>query len=83
MTLFPDVGGLSVPRAAQVYVEAGIPIAVFDPTRGNGKECGNLIGGGEGKWYEHVTADADVIRSWRAHFGRFTALATSPGGSIP
>jgi hypothetical protein len=75
----PDVTGLSVAHAALAYVDAGIPVVPFDPRRGNGKECGNLVGGETGKWYQLVTTDKSQLRSWRATFGRFQALATSPG----
>lgn len=82
MFALADVNGLSVPRAALAFVEAGVPIVPFDPTRGNGKECGNLVGNPRDpadRWYRHVTTDHAQIREWRKRFGRFAALATSPG----
>lgn len=75
----PNVNGYSVPKAALAYVKAGIPIVPFDPKRGNGKECGNLVGGDGLPWYEQVTTDHTPLRAWRSEFGRFQALATSPG----
>jgi hypothetical protein len=75
----PDVTGLSVGRAALAYVNAGINIVPFDSDSGNGKECGNLVGGGSQPWYQKVSTDHDQLRYWRAKFGRFQALATSPG----
>jgi hypothetical protein len=80
MTRFlPDVNGLSVPRAALAYVDAGIPIVPFDPARGNGKECGNLVGGGSSPWHKLVTTDKAQLHAWKRKFGGFQALATSPG----
>jgi hypothetical protein len=76
----PDVNGLSVPQAALAYVRSGIPVVPFDVARGNHKECGNLVGGdGLPPWFEQVTTDHQQLRAWRAKFGRFTGLATSPG----
>lgn len=82
MIELPSVNGLSVPRAALVYVEAGIPIVPFDPKRGNGKQCGNLVGNpndSTDRWYRHVTTDHCAIKAWHKRFGSFEALATSPG----
>lgn len=82
MIEFPNVNGLSVGRAALAYVEAGIPIVPFDPSKGNHKQCGNLVGNPndpDDRWYRHVTVDHDQIRAWRGRFGKFEALATSPG----
>ncbi|MHA7649394.1 bifunctional DNA primase/polymerase [Mycobacterium sp. ML4] len=82
MIELPDINGMSVPRAALAYVEAGIPLAPFDATKGNGKQCGNLVGNpndSTDNWYHHVTTDKEQIKAWRKRFGRFQALATSPG----
>lgn len=78
--MLPDTNGMSAPRAALAYVESGIGVVPFDPTKGNGKQCGNLVGGdGLPPWYEQVTTDRTQLRAWKAKFGRFQALATSPG----
>lgn len=78
--IFPNVNGLSVSKAALAFVEAGIPIAPFDPSRGNGKECGNLVGGPDRpNWYDQVTTNRDTITGWRRQYGKFTGLVTSPG----
>lgn len=71
----PDTNGLSVGRAARAYIDAGIPIAPFDPSKGNGKACWNLL------HYRDVTTDRALIDSWREQFGPFKrlALCTSPG----
>lgn len=82
MIELPDINPLSVPQAALAFVEAGIPIVPFDPKRGNHKQCGNLVGNPRDpadNWYSHVTTDHSQIRAWRRRFGRFEALATSPG----
>lgn len=75
----PDVDSMSsLLGAALAYALAGIPVVPFDPTKGAGKSCGNLIGG-KALWYEQVTTDADQIKGWHKRFGGFQGLATSPG----
>ncbi|WP_225344773.1 bifunctional DNA primase/polymerase [Mycobacterium intracellulare] len=69
----PDVTGLDVFDAAMEYAANGIPVAPFDPARGKGKSCWNLVG------YREVTTSTDVLCGWREQFGPFKALATSPG----
>lgn len=76
--IFPDTTGLGVFDAALVYATSGIPVAPFDPSKGKGKSCGNLVGGNQ-LWYECVTTDKTQLRAWRCQFGDFRALATSPG----
>lgn len=70
---FPDVTGLDVFDAACEYADKGIPVAPFDPSKGKGKSCWNLVG------YREVTTSTDVLSRWREQFGPFKALATSPG----
>jgi hypothetical protein len=70
---FPDVTGLDVFDAAMEYAAHGIPVAPFDPTRGKGKSCWNLVG------YRDITTDPAQLLRWRDKFGPFQALATSPG----
>lgn len=70
---FPDVTGLDVFDAATEYASHGIPVAPFDPARGKGKSCWNLVG------YQDVTTSTDVLCEWREQLGPFKALATSPG----
>lgn len=69
----PDVTGLDVFDAAMEYAANGIAVAPFDPARGKGKSCWNLVG------YREVTTSTDVLCEWREQFGPFKALATSPG----
>lgn len=40
----PDVTGLDVFDAACEYAANGIPVAPFDPDKGKGKSCWNLVG---------------------------------------
>lgn len=75
MTLsLPDVTGLDVFDAACAYALHGIPVAPFDPARGKGKSCWNLVG------YRDITTSGAQLLRWREQFGPFQALATSPGG---
>ncbi|WP_310779153.1 AAA family ATPase [Mycobacterium sp. Z3061] len=70
--------------AALNYASGGIPIVVFDASRGNHKQCGNLIGDSDdaANWYQNVTADPAVIRRWLRNFGPCaTGIATSPGAA--
>lgn len=61
-------------QAAYAYVEMGIPIAPFDPTKGKGKSCWNLVGS-----YDNLAhAKSDVSAMVNA-YGEFRAVATSPG----
>ncbi|AFC42295.1 bifunctional DNA primase/polymerase [Mycobacterium intracellulare] len=69
----PDVTGLDVFDAAVEYAANGIPVAPFDPAKGKGKSCWNLVG------YRDITTDAKQLLRWREQFGPFSALATSPG----
>ncbi|BBY86693.1 bifunctional DNA primase/polymerase [Mycolicibacterium tokaiense] len=71
--VFPDVTDLDVLDAACAYARSGIPIAPFDPAKGKGKSCWNLVG------YRDITTDVAQLARWRAQFGPFEALATSPG----
>lgn len=73
-----DVSGLDCDTAAFVYADAGIPVVPFDPTRGKHKSCGNLMRGSQ-PWYRQVTTDKSQLAEWLDQFGRFRALATSPG----
>lgn len=70
---FPDTTGLGVFDAAMEYAANGLPVAPFDPSKGKGKSCWNLVG------YREVTTSTDVLCEWREQFGPFKALATSPG----
>lgn len=70
---FPDTSGLGVFDAAMEYAANGIPVAPFDPSKGKGKSCWNLVG------YPDITTDAAQLLRWREQFGPFAALATSPG----
>ena len=70
---FPDTTGLDVFDAACEYAAHGIPVAPFDPAKGKGKSCWNLVG------YRDLTTDAAQLLQWRQQFGPFQALATSPG----
>lgn len=70
---FPDATGLEVFDAACEYVAHGIPLAPFDPDRGKGKSCWNLVS------YREMTTSPAVLAAWRKRFGPFKALATSPG----
>lgn len=70
---FPDVSGRDVFDAACEYAAHGIPVAPFDPAKGKGKSCWNLVG------YRDVTTEAAQLLQWRERFGPFKALATSPG----
>lgn len=74
----PDVESMGLLEAAFAYADAGIPVVPFDPRKGKGKSCGNLVGG-EQLWYEQVTTDKTQIKAWHNRFGGFEALATSPG----
>lgn len=69
----PDVSGLDVFDAACEYAAHGIAVAPFDPAKGKGKSCWNLVG------YQDVITDAAQLIKWREQFGPFRALATSPG----
>lgn len=69
----PDVTGLDVFDAACEYAAHGVPVAPFDPDKGKGKSCWNLVG------YRDITTDAAQLLRWRERFGPFKALATSPG----
>lgn len=69
----PDVTGLDVFEAAVEYAANGVPAAPFDPAKGKGKSCWNLVG------YRDITTDAKQLLRWREQFGPFKALATSPG----
>lgn len=71
--LLPDITGLDVFDAAMEYAAHGIPVAPFDPDKGKGKSCWNLVG------YRDTTTDAAQLARWREQFGPFEALATSPG----
>lgn len=71
---FPDVNGLDVFDAACEYAAHGIPVAPFDPSKGKGKSCWNLVG------YRDITTDGAQLLRWREQFAQFKALATSPGG---
>lgn len=70
---FPDVTGLDAFEAAMEYAANGIPVAPFDPARGKGKSCWNLVG------YRDITTRAAQLLRWREQLGPFKALATSPG----
>ena len=70
---FPDVTGMDVFAAACEYADHGIPVGPFDPTKGKGKSCWNLIG------YRDITTERSQLVHWRKQFGPFQALATSPG----
>ncbi|WP_123023580.1 bifunctional DNA primase/polymerase [Mycolicibacterium stellerae] len=69
----PDVTGLDVFDAAVEYAASGVPVAPFDPSKGKGKSCWNLVG------YRDVTTEGAQLLRWREQFGSFQALATSPG----
>lgn len=69
----PDVAGLSPFLAALEYVSHGIAVAPFDPSKGKGKSCWNLVG------YQDITTVERQLMRWREQFGSFQALATSPG----
>lgn len=73
MTCFPDVTGLDVFDAACAYAAHGVPVAPFDPDKGKGKSCWNLVG------YREITTSPATLAQWRERFGPFKALATSPG----
>lgn len=66
-----------------MYARGDIPIVVFDATRGNGKQCGNLVGdAGDDteRWYHHASADLAVLLDWLDEHGpKATGIATSPG----
>jgi hypothetical protein len=72
-----------IAAALTMYAKSGIPVVVFDATRGNGKQCGNLVGDGTDeadKWYCHASAELTVICDWLdEHGSRATGIATSPG----
>lgn len=70
---FPDTTGLDVFDAAMEYAANGIPVAPFDPSKGKGKSCWNLVG------YRDITTRAAQLLRWQERFGPFKALATSPG----
>ncbi|WP_255795328.1 bifunctional DNA primase/polymerase [Mycobacteroides abscessus] len=69
----PDVSGLSPFLAALEYAEHGIAVAPFDPSKGKGKSCWNLVG------HQDVTTNEQMLFRWNRQFGSFQALATSPG----
>lgn len=71
--LLPDVSGLTPDQAALAYARCGVPVVPYNPAQGKGKSCWNLLG------YRDVTTDLHRLRVWRARFGPFRALATSPG----
>lgn len=71
---FPDITGLEIFDAACEYAAHGIPVAPFDPSKGKGKSCWNLVG------YRDITTDRAQLLRWREQFGELKALATSPGG---
>lgn len=60
-------------EAAVAYARNGIPVAPFDPGKGKGKSCWNLVP------YEAVTTNVAQLHAWQQQFGPFEALATSPG----
>lgn len=70
---FPDAIGPDVFDAACEYAACGIPVAPFDPSKGKGKSCWNLVE------YSDITTDGAQLLRWRKRFGPFAALATSPG----
>lgn len=63
----------NVTSAAFQWAAAGVPVAPFDPTKGKGKSCWNLVS------YQAVTTNRAQLQAWRNQFGEFAALATSPG----
>ncbi|MBN7560305.1 bifunctional DNA primase/polymerase [Mycobacteroides abscessus] len=69
----PDVSGLSPFLAALQYAANGIAVAPFDPAKGRGKSCWNLVN------HRDVTTDERQLLRWREQFGSFEAIATSPG----
>lgn len=69
----PDVAGLSPFLAALEYAAHGIAVAPFDPSKGKGKSCWNLVG------HQDVTTNEQLLFRWNRQFGPFQALATSPG----
>ncbi|WP_244899473.1 bifunctional DNA primase/polymerase [Mycobacterium sherrisii] len=71
--LFPDATGLDTFDAALMYAAHGIAVAPFDPSKGKGKSCWNLVG------YRDITTDSAQLLRWRQQFGPFKALATCPG----
>ncbi|WP_074411640.1 bifunctional DNA primase/polymerase [Mycolicibacterium fortuitum] len=70
----PNVNGLSIGDAARKYLDHGIWIAPFDPTKGNAKACWNLLGYNE---LLRTLADLEDFMVW--HDLDQLALATSPG----
>ena len=70
----PNVNGLGIGDAARSYLEHGIWIAPFDPRKGNGKACWNLLGYNE---LMRTPTDLDDFMVW--HDLNQLALATSPG----
>ncbi|WP_431233774.1 bifunctional DNA primase/polymerase [Mycolicibacterium psychrotolerans] len=70
---FPDVTGLDVFDAACEYAANGIAVAPFDPSKGKGKSCWNLVD------YRDITTSRSQLVRWRNSYGPFKALATSPG----
>lgn len=73
MRIPEDVSGLSPYDAAQLFARHSIPTAPFDPSKGKGKSCWNLVG------YQDITADPHQHRAWLRKFGEYKAIATSPG----
>lgn len=69
----PETLSDNVTSAALSWAAAGVPVAPFDPTKGKGKSCWNLVG------YQAVTTNRAQLQTWRNQFGEFAALATSPG----
>jgi hypothetical protein len=75
-------GSPTIASAALMYAQHDIPVVVFDASRGNHKECGNLVGSQNDpqSWHHYATTDPDVIRGWLAEYGpRATGIATTPG----
>lgn len=60
-------------EAAIQYARHGIPVAPFDPRKGKGKSCWNMLA------YNDVTTNVAQLHAWRKQFGPFEALATCPG----
>ncbi|MFN6553757.1 bifunctional DNA primase/polymerase [Mycolicibacterium septicum] len=70
----PNVNGLSIRDAACQYLDHGIWLAPFDPRKGNGKACWNLVGYNE---LLRTPTDLEDFMVW--HDLDRLALATSPG----
>lgn len=69
----PEVGGLNCIQAALAYIAAGIPVAPFDPDKGNGKQCWNMLN------YDELLTTANDVEEFTFWNGEISALATSPG----